>query len=149
MARSTKPSGGRSTQRPPSQPTFFLDENLGGKTVTGLLRDAGISVERFLEHFTPGLPDDAWIPDVTARGWIIVTTDSKFRYHENERRALQAAGAKVFKLSAAQLRGAEQAAILLKAIPKMIRMAERTAPPFMASVTKAGDVAIRWPEPER
>jgi PIN like domain len=46
--------------------------------------------------------DENWIPNVTERGWAILSKDG-FRYH-HERQAIADCGAKVFMIPNAQLR---------------------------------------------
>lgn len=59
--------------------TFFLDENLHGRVVPGILRAVGIEVEQHKDHFEQGLEDTVWIPEVARRGWVAVTLDVNTR----------------------------------------------------------------------
>jgi hypothetical protein len=58
-----------------------------------------------------------------------------------ERQAFEAAGLRVFALSAANLPGAEQAAAFARALPR-IRRLSATQGPFVARVTASGAVDL-------
>jgi predicted nuclease of predicted toxin-antitoxin system len=56
------------------RPTFFVDRCLG-KTVAERLRQAGAQIEIHDSHFAQDAADDDWIPEVSRRGWVILTKD--------------------------------------------------------------------------
>jgi hypothetical protein len=66
---------------------FFTDRDLGLQ-FPGILRDAGLSVERHNDHFAHDCEDDVWLGEVAARGWIGLTHDSRIRYKPNELAAI-------------------------------------------------------------
>jgi hypothetical protein len=68
---------------------------------------------------------------------VVLTKDTRIRRRELERRALHAAGLRVFALSAGNLSGADQAAAFVRALPRMRRLARRPGP-FIARVTATG-----------
>ncbi|QBI52035.1 PIN-like domain-containing protein [Streptomonospora litoralis] len=43
--------------------------------------------------------DDVWIPEVTARGWLIITRDSRIQHRTREIHAVQEHGARMVALS--------------------------------------------------
>lgn len=49
-----------------------------------------------------------------------------------------------FFFKSGNLSGLKMAEILIKALPKMKRMARRKAPPFIASLTGNGEVLLRY-----
>jgi hypothetical protein len=57
------------------KPTFFIDRALGRKYVADALRNAGAKVEIHEDHFSPDSPDTEWLPEVSQRGWLILTKD--------------------------------------------------------------------------
>ena len=57
------------------KPTFFIDRALGRKYVADALRNAGAKVEVHEDHFLPDAPDTEWLPEVSQRGWLILTKD--------------------------------------------------------------------------
>lgn len=83
---------------------FFLDENTCGQKLIYALRGAGARVELATENFERGTADAVWIPEVTRRGWVIITADEKIRYRPNEKAVFVRAGAKAFLPMAARLR---------------------------------------------
>ena len=46
----------------------------------------------------PAARDDVWIPQVAARGWLIVTRDSRIQQHRAEIEAVKASGARMIAL---------------------------------------------------
>ena len=66
------------------RPTFFVDRSLG-KQVGRRLREAGATVELHDDHFEETTKDSVWTPDVTARGWVILTKDKNIRRRGGER----------------------------------------------------------------
>jgi len=48
---------------------------------------------------TPATKDHVWIPTVTARGWLIVTRDSRIQSHRAELRAVREHGARMIALA--------------------------------------------------
>jgi len=71
------------------EPVFFLDRNLGRKTVPTELRKNGFLVEVMDDHFTADTPDEVWLEAVGKRGWFVVTQDQKIRYRQREQEAVQ------------------------------------------------------------
>lgn len=64
-------------------PVFFTDRDLG-KRFPEILRAAGLTVERHIDHFAPECPDEDWLQSVGQRGWIAITHDRRIRYKPNE-----------------------------------------------------------------
>jgi hypothetical protein len=63
--------------------TFFTDRDLGTQ-FPGILRSAGLTVERHSDHFPPNASDEAWLAKVGAERWTAVTHDGRIRYKPNE-----------------------------------------------------------------
>lgn len=85
-----------------------------------------------------------WLPVVAEKRWIILTKDKAIRYNELEQRAVIQSRAREFVFSSGNLTAAQMAEALVSALPKMQRLARRTEPPFIASITPAGDVHLRY-----
>jgi hypothetical protein len=64
-------------------PVFFTDRDLG-KQFPGILRSAGLTVERHADHFRHDCSDEEWLAEVGRRGWIAITHDRRIRYKPNE-----------------------------------------------------------------
>jgi predicted nuclease of predicted toxin-antitoxin system len=125
-----------------TKPTFFLDRALGKKYVAAALRDAGAQIEIHADHFPPDSPDTEWLPEVSRRGWIVLTKDDAIGRNLVERIAIAQSEAKVFVLAAGNLTGREMAAIFVEALNKMEKVANGQQPPFIAKVYHQGRVRV-------
>jgi hypothetical protein len=102
-------------RRPPDARVYYLDANLDGPELVRRLRDAGMSCEPHRDHFAPDAEDEAWIPAIASRGWVIVTRDFAIRRRPNERDAWAAAGATVVMVRGDRLSAEDMARLLLAA----------------------------------
>jgi len=128
--------------RPLPDLTLFLDENFGTTTVADTLRKAEIKVEVLADHFTPGTPDETWLPQVGKRGWVVVTKDKRIRHRQVEREALLGAGVTSFVLSSGEIDAKAMAAILIATYPRMRKLVRDYEPPFIATVYPTGSVKM-------
>jgi len=126
----------------PDQLTFFLDRSLGKKLIAKALREAKVSVAVHDDHFLPGARDEEWLFEIGKRGWIVLTKDRRFHTRVLEITAIARSRAKVFKLTAANIQGADMAAIFVKAIRKITRVAIGNPGPFIGTVSKSGKVSV-------
>lgn len=62
---------------------YFTDRDLG-KQFPARLRQAGLQVERFFDHFGDTTPDTEWLGAVGRSGWVAITHDERIRYKANE-----------------------------------------------------------------
>ena len=130
---------------PPEEFVLFLDENLHNcQPILQALEEARISCERHSVHFRAGTPDSEWLPFVGSNGWLLITPDQRIRYNELERKAIQRYRVRAFVFTAGNLSGAEMARLLVSAFPKMKRICAKNDPPFISSITKSGDVHVRF-----
>ncbi|HEX4421908.1 MAG TPA: hypothetical protein VH165_28545 [Kofleriaceae bacterium] len=79
------------------------------------LRDNGMRCERHRDYFAQDAEDEAWIPEVAARGWIIVTRDAAIQRRPGERSAWISGGAVVIMVRGDRLNAEEMARMLLAA----------------------------------
>jgi len=75
-------------------------------------------------------------------GWVVLTKDQKLKYRPLEIEALRASKARVFVLTAGNLRGAEIGAVFLGALPQMCKVLVSVPGPFVARISKSGKVTI-------
>lgn len=123
---------------------FFLDENhCGNRQLHAVFEATGIRFEKHTDHFARGAADADWIPVVGKRGWAVLTADARIRYNRLERNAVRQHKLRLFYFSRNDFSGVEMGTILQKALPKMITLCEELKPPFAASITRNGDVAVR------
>jgi hypothetical protein len=79
---------------------------------------------------------------VGERGWVVLTKDQRLRYRPLEITALRASNARVFVLTAGNLRGIEIAAVFLAAIPRIYKILRSCGGPFVARVSQSGHVTM-------
>lgn len=102
-------------RRPLDAFVYYLDANLDGPEVVTRLRDAGMPCEPHRDHFAPNADDEAWIPAIASRGWIIVTRDFAIKRRPAEREAWSTADATVIMIRGEKLSAADMAKLLLDA----------------------------------
>jgi hypothetical protein len=110
------------------------------------LTKLGVRLERHLAHFSPGTLDEIWLPTVGSKGWILLTSDKRIRYNLLEKRALKVHAVREFVFTSGNMSGQDMAAALELALNKMRNFSHRTKPPFVASITRAGEIRLRWPK---
>jgi predicted nuclease of predicted toxin-antitoxin system len=136
------PSKKQSAAKPPEETVFFIDRSLGIEPIRTELTAAGLSVEIHDDHFARDEEDRIWLRTVGDRNWVVLTKDQKLRYRPLEIAALRASKARVFVLTAGNLRGSEIAASFLKALPGICTILHSRAGPFIARLTQSGHLTI-------
>lgn len=125
---------------------FFVDRSLGKSIVEGL-RAAGLTVHSMADVYGEGraqrLPDETWLRDAGKNDWIVLTKDDAIRRRPAERDAMIDAAVRVFCLTTAQLRGAEQTERFVQNRHRIIRQARRPGP-FIFGVYEKGLKRL-WP----
>ena len=111
-----------------------------------MLSRRGVKHERHLEYFPRGTPDQVWLPKVGENKWALLTADKRIRYNILEKKALAEYKVKEFVFASGNLSGEEMAMALESAMPRMISLAGRLDPPFVAAITRWGEVHLRWPK---
>jgi uncharacterized protein with PIN domain len=127
-------------------PEFFIDRSLG-KSIAEGLRACGLTVHTMAsvygEERAQRLADEIWLRDAGARDWIVLTKDDAIRRRPAERDALIEAGVRVFCLTSAQLRGAEQTAQFVENRHRIMRQARKPGPYIYAVYAKG--IRRLWP----
>ena len=144
--KSKKRSAANTIKTLPEVLTFFLDQSLGNKIIAQALRQQECNVELLKEHFAVDARDEDWLPEVGQRGWLVLTKDDRIRRRPVEREALMQSGARVFILPSGNMSGDEMASAIVKALPKIRRFVASTPPPFIARVSRVGEVRSLDPE---
>jgi len=137
------PSKKRSAAKPPEGTVFFIDRSLGIEPIRSELVKAGLSVQIHDEYFPRDEEDRVWLRDVGERGWVVLTKDQRLRYRPLEKAALKASKARVFVLTAGNLRGIEIAAVFAAALPRICAVLRSVPGPFVARVSRSGQVTVR------
>jgi predicted nuclease of predicted toxin-antitoxin system len=99
-------------------------------------------VEIHDDHFARDEEDRVWLQAVGDKNWVVFTKDQKLRYRPLEIAALRASKAKVFVLTAGNLRGSEIAAVFVTALPLIFEILHSHPGPFVARVSRLGNIAI-------
>jgi hypothetical protein len=127
-------------------PEFFVDRSLG-KSIAEGLRPCGLTVHTMAsvygEEQAQQLSDQVWLRDAGAKSWVVLTKDDAIRRRPAEREALIEAGVRVFCLTSAQLRGAEQTARFVDNRHRIIRQARKPGPYIYGVYEKR--LARLWP----
>lgn len=142
-----KRSKKRSATKSPTLPdefVFFIDRSLGKKSVANALRQAGAKVKVHDDHLPQDSRDEEWLAYVGERNWVALTQDARIRYHELEFRALLRAKVRAFVLTAKGLRGEENAAIIVNALPAMLRFLAKHPGPFVARIGRNSKVEMLY-----
>ncbi|MEK6712177.1 MAG: hypothetical protein AABZ64_16540 [Nitrospinota bacterium] len=139
-----------STSEPPDLPVFFIDHSLGRIAVPEALRHHGREVKVLSELFPESCEDAVWLQEVGRRGWIVFTKDKGIKNRSIYIQAIMNAGAAAFVLTAGNLTGAQMAEVFVKALPAIVRFVEAFSPPFIVTVSRAGELACLYPpKPKR
>jgi len=101
-----------------------------------------MSVEIHDDHFRRDESDRVWLKEAGRRGWVVLTKDQRLRYRPLELAALRASNARVFVLTAGNLRGQEIAAVFRDALPAIAKVLNRRTGPFIARLSKSGEIAV-------
>jgi predicted nuclease of predicted toxin-antitoxin system len=107
-----------------------------------MLVQAGLQVEIHDDHFARDAEDQVWLSVVGERDWVVFTKDQRLRYRPLEIAALRASRARVFVLTAGNLRGQEISAAFESALPKILRVLQSKRGPFVARVSGSGGVKV-------
>jgi hypothetical protein len=126
----------RFVAKPLEEPIFFIDRSLGKIDVPGALRAAGYRCKIHDEYFDQQTEDSVWLNAVAAENWIVLTKDERIRYRPLELKALESARLRAFIVICGNVRGIDTAAILLKAMPKILDVVNRQKGPFIYYVYK-------------
>jgi hypothetical protein len=76
---------------------------------------------------------------------VLLTADKRIRYNFLEKRALKEHAVREFVFASGNMSGQDMATALELALPKMLRLSHKLKPPFVAAITRIGEVHLRWP----
>jgi len=112
-------------------PEFFVDRSLGSRIVPEALRRVGLTAHAMADVYPnlgEDLADETWIPEVTARGWIILLKDDRVRSNPAERAAILDSAARVFCVTRGNLTGVTQAEWLVNNRYRILQTARKRGP---------------------
>jgi hypothetical protein len=115
---------------------------LGLYTVPNALRAAGEKVECKTDHFAQDTEDSVWVPEVGAKGWIILSADKGLKHNLIEIVALLKANTHAFLFTSGDFSGTEMAKAFVKALPDIKGIIAAIPAPAVCSVWKDGTVKV-------
>lgn len=122
---------------------FWVDRCLGARVVPDALSAAGVAIRTYADLYPDDdeVPDAKWIPEVTGRGWIILTKDENISRNPAEVSVLRRARAIYVCLAAKGMTGAAQAECLLKHWRTIEGIVTSRKPPVIVKITRS---EVRW-----
>ena len=117
--------------------TFFLDRALESYVLRDALKALGAHVQMHRDHFREDADDVDWLPVIARREWVVLSKD---QYNWLERRSIKNAKGRAFLLVRGELSGQEQASIICKALPKILRLLDLAPRPFIAKIYRDSTV---------
>jgi hypothetical protein len=123
--------------------TFFLDRASESLALYNALKAQQAHVERHGDHFPDSVDDELWLPEVAAKGWVII---SQNQFNELERLALRNAGGRAFLIVHGDMKAEEEASMIVATLPKMLRILKATAPPFIARIYNPKKILLTSPK---
>lgn len=142
QSTSKKQSDASCSAKPPEEPVYFLDRSVGCLQIPEAFRKAGIKFILHDDHFLSDAKDEEWLSKAGKHGWVVLTMDDKIRYRPLERMALMGAGVAAFIFTSRNIKASETASILIRCQPEIKRIIKKTKRPFIARITRSGDVSI-------
>jgi hypothetical protein len=119
-----------------------VDRSAGRYALPDALRHAGVEVHILDDYFDPTTPDDIWLSYAGQRGWSVITKDYNIRRHRVALNALIRNRVKVFVLTDPHQTAQEMADTIVRALPRIRRLASNHPPPFIAKIVKSGAVSL-------
>ena len=141
--KSKKRSYGKELSKPRKRFTLFLDENIDFDDVASALASVGVRHIRHCDHFKPGVDDETVLAFVGKKRLILVTTDQRQRSRHLEKAQIIRHAIRQFVFTSGTLGKHTMIAALLKARRKMRKLCSTNEGPFIASISKSGDVSLR------
>ncbi|HKR13244.1 MAG TPA: hypothetical protein VJT15_14375 [Pyrinomonadaceae bacterium] len=111
--------------------TFFLDRAAESNVLYQALKAKGARVERHCDYYKPDEDNQVWLPDVASKEWVVISQD---QFNELERQALRNAGGRAFLIVHLEMKTEDEAAMIVAALPKMLRILKARPAPFIARI---------------
>lgn len=116
---------------------FFTDRDLG-KRFPAILREAGLRVEPYHEHFSsPTVSDEEWLRFVGEKGWVAISHDVRQTVNPVERDAAMRSGVKIFYVIGSGSYPALTEPVIAT-IDQIRRMVAKHPDAFLAKISRAG-----------
>lgn len=144
-AKRLKKQSAGSPEQPPDPFVLFLDETSHNcKPIHASLETLKVQYVRHGARFESGADDEIWLPVVGEERLIILTCDKRIRYNQLERDKIMQHNCREFVFTSGNLSGAQMGEILKTAVPRMKKLCAEYPAPFIATISQAGNVNVRW-----
>lgn len=122
---------------------WWIDRCLGARIVPAALRAHGVDVRTYGQLYPSNddVADVIWIPEVTRRGWVILTKDREIRRNPAELSVLRAANARYVCLSAKNMTGEQQAECLIQHWRTVESVVIHKPAPLIVAINRGG---VQW-----
>jgi hypothetical protein len=129
-------------QKPPHKGfTLFLDHNLDYPELVEKLDRAGIRYKRQKEFFSGSTDDQTLLKKVGKKNWILITFDKKQRTRLLEKKLIEQFKIREFVFTSREI--GDPGDLLVKACRQMRAICKKHDGPFVASISKSGNVYFR------
>jgi hypothetical protein len=142
-AKSKKRSSGKKPSRPLKGFTLYLCQNVDFDELAEALDKANIRYQRHRDHFQSWVDDTVLLPLVGRKGWILITTDQRQRTRHIENQKIRQYRVREFVFAGGSLGAQALCTALIKAKNKMRKLCRASRGPFIASISRSGDVRLR------
>ncbi|MGD0629147.1 MAG: hypothetical protein ABR987_07335 [Terracidiphilus sp.] len=139
--KSKRRSPSKKPKSPPRGFTLFLDHNLDYPELVEKLDRAGIRYKRQKEFFSGDTDDQVLLRKVGKKNWIFVTFDKKQRTRMLERKLIDQFKIREFVFTSNEI--GDPGDLLVKASRQMRALCKKKSGPFVASISKGGNVYLR------
>lgn len=119
---------------------FFTDRDLGLE-FSKILADAGLTVERHVDHFAHDCADEEWLRSIGQRGWVALTHNYRIRYAPNELRAVIRHGVALLVI-VGQAPYPDLAHSFVRTLPRVSRFLAKQRPPFIGKVYRPSPAEV-------
>ena len=117
-----------------------MDRDAWSAKLDAAQRAAGIPFIAHRDVFAHNTPDEEWLAEAGRRGWLVFTRDQNIRRRPDELKALRDAGVILFALTSGNLSAQETAELAVASWLKITRLAAKTTPPAIFSITRGGEI---------
>ena len=122
-------------------PVLFFDRDVGTALPKALdILKLPTQVEYHQNHFSSDEQDDAWMPVVGAKGWILIGHDSQHHRRQTELAAIRQHRMGCFYLWGTQSPRWEKMRCFLNAYDRILKAAASTPRPFIYRILKSGEL---------
>jgi hypothetical protein len=121
--------------------TLYLCHNIDYDAVADVLRQNGIRFKRHRDYFAGSTPDTELLRKVGKQRWILITADQKQRTRTLESELIKHYKIRQFVFTSSEV--GDVGKLLVKARISMRNLCSKNEGPFVASISKSGNVKMR------